>query len=63
MLLEYDFKKFNFRLLLYTVLLNMIGVLVIRSATNQDMATVGKQAAGIVIGLALAAGLSLVPYQ
>lgn len=63
MLLEYDFKKFNFRLLLYTVLLNMIGILVIRSATNQDMATVGKQAAGIVIGLALAAGLSLIPYQ
>ncbi|MEY8337297.1 FtsW/RodA/SpoVE family cell cycle protein [Lachnospiraceae bacterium 62-35] len=63
MLLEYDFKKFNFRLLLYTIALNIIGILVIRSATNQDMARVGKQIAGVIVGLALAAGLSLIPYQ
>lgn len=63
MLLDYDFRKFNFRLLLYTVVLNMIGVLVIRSATNQDMSVVAKQIAGVVVGLSLAAFLSLIPYQ
>ena len=63
MLFDYDFRKFNFRLLLYTVALNIIGILVIRSATNQDMSMVGKQIAGVIVGIALAAGLSLIPYQ
>lgn len=63
MFFDYNFRKYNFRLLLYTVALNIIGILVIRSATNQDMSMVGKQIAGVVVGLSIAVGLSLIPYQ
>ena len=36
MFLDYDFRHFNFRLVLYMIALNAIGILVIRSATNLD---------------------------
>ncbi|MDO4267825.1 MAG: FtsW/RodA/SpoVE family cell cycle protein [Eubacteriales bacterium] len=63
MLLDYNFKNYNYRLFLYVLLLNILGVLVIRSATNQDMSVVGKQIMGIVIGCAVVAGLSLLDYH
>lgn len=63
MLFDYELKNFNYRLFLYVFLLNILGVLVIRSATNQDMAVVGKQILGIVVGLAIAVGLSLIDYH
>ena len=62
MLLDYHFRNYNFRLFLYVLLLNIIGVFVLRSASNQDMAVVGKQVMGIVIGFAVVIGLSLVDY-
>jgi len=37
MLFDYQFKNYNFRLALYVLLLNLLGVYVIRSATNQDI--------------------------
>ena len=63
MLLDYHFRNYNFRLFLYVLLLNIIGVFVLRSASNQDMAVVGKQVMGIVIGFAVVIGLSLVDYH
>lgn len=63
MFLDYDFKYFNFRLMLYMIALNVIGVLVIRSATNLDANAVNKQLLGVLVGLALTIGLSLVDYH
>lgn len=63
MFLDYDFKNYNYRLFLYVLLLNIFGVLIIRSATNQDMAVVGKQIMGVVVGSAIVIGLSLLDYH
>ena len=63
MFLDYNFRNYNYRLFLYVLLLNTLGVLVIRSATNQNMAVVGKQIMGIVIGSAIVIGLSLIDYH
>jgi rod shape determining protein RodA len=59
----YNFKKFDFRLVLYVAALSIIGVFVIRSATNQNSAIVQRQIAGIITGLLIMAVLALVPYQ
>lgn len=63
MLFDYNFRSYNIRLVLYTLLLNIVGVLVIRSATNQDMSLVSKQIMGIVIGFIMVIGLSLLDYH
>ena len=63
MFLDYDFRHFNFRLIFYMIVLNVIGVLVIRSATNMNADAVNKQLLGVFIGLAVAIGLSLVDYH
>ena len=63
MFLNYSFKNYNYRLFLYVLLLNITGVLVIRSATNQDSSMVGKQIMGVVIGTLLVLVLSLIDYH
>ncbi len=63
MLFDYDFKNYNFRILIEIFLLNIIGVLVLRSASNMDTALVTKQIVGIVVGFVLAIGLSLIDYH
>lgn len=63
MFLDYNFKNYNFRLFLYVLLLNTLGVLLIRSATNQDMAVVGKQIMGIIIGSTIVVILSMIDYH
>lgn len=63
MFLDYNFRNYNYRLFLYVLLLNIFGVLVIRSATNQDMAMVGKQIMGIIVGTGIVIGLSLLDYH
>ncbi|MFR5601481.1 MAG: FtsW/RodA/SpoVE family cell cycle protein [Lachnospiraceae bacterium] len=62
---SYHIRHYNFRLILYMLALNVIGLLVIGSATysTQGMALVLKQAFGIGVGLAAAIILSLIPYQ
>ena len=47
MLFDYNWRKYNFRLLLYIIALNIIGILIIFSATNYDIAMVGKQMVGV----------------
>lgn len=63
MFFDYDFRRYNFRLMFYMIALSVIGILVIRSATNLNPDAVAKQLFGILIGLALAIGLSLVDYH
>ncbi len=63
MLFNYDFRYYNFRLLIEIMLLNIIGVLVLRSASNMDAAVVTKQIIGIAVGFLFAIGLSLIDYH
>ena len=63
MIFEYNFRNYNFRLILYMVALSILGVLVIRSATNMDESMVNRQIFGVVIGLTAAIGLSLLDYH
>jgi len=63
MLLDYSLKKYNFRLIFYVLLLNLLGIMVIRSATNNDMTYVGKQIMGIIVGFGVVLGLSLLDYH
>jgi len=63
MLSEYKIKNYDFKLICYILALNFIGILVIRSATNQDMGMVRRQIIGILAGLVIMAVISLIPYQ
>ena len=63
MIFEYNFRNYNFRLILYMIALSVLGVLVIRSATNMDESMVNRQIFGVVIGLTAAIGLSLLDYH
>lgn len=63
MFLDYNLRNFNYRLFLYVLLLNTFGVLVIRSATNQDISMVGKQIVGVVVGAFIMLVLSLLDYH
>ena len=48
MLFDYNFKRYNFRILIYVILLSGIGVMAIWSATNQDRSMIAKQIFGII---------------
>lgn len=63
MLFNYDLRRYNFRLILYILALNVLGVLVIRSATNMNDAMVSRQIMGIVVGFSLAVILSMIDYH
>ena len=63
MFFDYDFRNYNFRLMTYMIALNVIGVLVVRSATNKDPDFVTKQMLGVLVGLAIAIVLSLIDYH
>lgn len=63
MFFDYNFKYFNYRLVLYMLSLSVIGILVVASASNQDSGTVTKQMIGVMVGFALAIGLSIIDYH
>lgn len=63
MLFDYNFKRYNIRILLYMLVLSAIGVMAIWSATNQNQSSVNKQLLGIGIGLFMAVALSLIDYH
>ena len=44
MVLPYHYKSFSLRLFLSVALLNILGILVINSATYNDTAVIGRQA-------------------
>lgn len=63
MLSEYNFRNYNFKLLLSVLALNLIGVMVINSAVGGDSAYINRQLIGLFGGLMLAIGLSLFSYH
>jgi len=63
MLDDYNFRNYSYRLIIYTVALNVLGILLIRSASNQDSGQVNKQIMGVVVGLAVAVLISLMDYH
>ena len=63
MLFDYHWRNYNVRLVLYVLALSILGVLVVRSATNLDEAMVNKQIFGVVVGLTIAGILSVVDYH
>lgn len=63
MLFDYNFRNYNYRLVAYILSLNIIGVLVINSATNQDMDLVTRQIVGILVGFTLMVGISFFDYR
>ena len=63
MLFDYNFKYYNYRLVLYMMSLSVIGILVVASASNQDSGTVTKQIIGVMVGFALAIGISIIDYH
>ena len=63
MLFDYNFRRYNFRLLLYMAALCIVGLLAIYSATNQSQSTLNKQIMGIGIGLFIALVLSVIDYH
>ncbi len=60
---DYNFRRYNFRLLLYMAALSVIGLMAIYSATNQNQATVSKQLMGIGVGFVIALVLSVIDYH
>lgn len=60
---SYRLKNYPLRLILYVLILNIIGVLVIFSATNGSRELLLKQFIGIIIGTVAMIFLSLFPYK
>ncbi len=63
---DYNFKHYDFRLVLYMIILNVFGILIIRSAVNapdfRDVQVV-RQIMGSFAGLAICIALSLLDYR
>ncbi len=63
---QYHFKHLNIRLILYCLILSVVGVLLIRSATIDNIDYAGyykKQIFAIVAGLVVMAGVTLFNYR
>lgn len=63
---DYDLRRYDFKLLLLMLVLNTLGILIIRSATGAESfkdPQVVRQIMGSLAGSALAIGLSLINYQ
>ncbi len=65
---KFNIRNVSFRLLLYVLLLSIIGVLVVHSATNGEVtntiaSTTVKQVIGILAGLFCAAVLTVIDYH
>lgn len=63
MIFDYNFKNYNYRIVIYMVLLSTLGVLVIGSASGLDKAAMSKQIVGIAVSLAGCLILSLIDYH
>lgn len=60
---KYTLKNFDFRIVIYVIILNVVGLLVIASASNMNMKLVNKQLMGIIIGLFIMLVLAFIPYD
>ena len=66
MKLDYDFKQYDFKLLFFIVVLNTIGIFIVRSATSAESfkdALVVRQRLGSFVGLAMCVAISLFDYR
>jgi len=63
MIFDYNFKNYNFRILLYMLMLSVLGVLLIGSASGRDSSTVTKQIVGVAVSLVICLALSLIDYH
>lgn len=63
MLFKYNLRNYNFRMLVFMMVLTGIGVLAINSASNQDPARVSRQILGIVVSLCVTLAISLIDYH
>lgn len=63
MLSEYNFRHYNFRLLLSVLALNAIGLMTINSAVAGDRSYINRQLIGLFGGLMIAMILSLFSYR
>ena len=63
MLSEYNFRDYNFKLLLSVLALNGIGLMVINSAVGGDRSYINRQLIGLFGGLMIAIILSLISYR
>lgn len=60
---QYKIRYYNFRLIVFVVLLDIVGVLFVSSATNGNRGLVGRQIVGIGVGLLFAFLISMIPYD
>lgn len=63
MIFDYNFKNYNFRIVLYMLFLSILGIFVIGSASGQGALVDSKQIVGVVISLILCLILSLIDYH
>ena len=63
MIFDYQFRNYNFRALIYMILLSVLGIIVVGSASNQDRSSVIKQIIGVVVSLIICLVLSLIDYH
>ena len=63
MLSEYNFRDYNFKILLSVLALNGVGVMVINSAVGGDRSYMNRQLIGLFGGLMIAIILSLISYR
>lgn len=63
MLLDYNFRNYNFRLVFYLLCLSVIGILSVGSASGQDNSAVSKQIFGVIVSLIICIVLSLIDYH
>ena len=63
MLSEYNFRDYNFKILLSVLALNGVGLMVINSAVGGDRSYINRQSIGLFGGLMIAIMLSLISYR
>ena len=57
------FKNYNYRIIIYALVLNILGVMLISSATKGSPTYINKQIMGIIISFLILIILSFIPYQ
>ena len=63
MLSEYNFRDYNFKILLSVLALNGVGLMVINSAVGGDRSYINRQLIGLFGGLMVALILSVISYR
>lgn len=63
MKIDYDFKYYNFLLLILIIAMNFCGVLIVRSAANMDEAIVTRQIIGSLAGVCACIIVSFIDYH